>query len=75
LPCPVLVVRGKASAVFPRSVAARMGRVIPRAQLVTISMAGHAVMADNPADFTRAVMTFLVGIGIGARHRSGEAAR
>jgi len=59
--CPCLVIRGAASGVFPRDVAARVvERAPPDTRLQTIEAAGHAVMMDNPADFGRAVEEFLI---------------
>jgi pimeloyl-ACP methyl ester carboxylesterase len=56
--CPVLLVRGERSAVFPRSVADTMRQVKPEAQLIEIPGAGHApaLMAGNEVDL---VKTFL----------------
>ncbi len=58
--CPSLVIRGAMSAVFPTDVAARMvERTLPVSRLQTIRVAGHAVMLDNPAQFTSSVEAFL----------------
>ena len=58
--CPSLVVRGALSGVLPPDVAARMvERALPAGRLETISMAGHAVMLDNPVAFARCIDAFL----------------
>lgn len=61
--CPSLVVRGMGSGVLPDDVARRMvDRALPDARLMTITAAGHAVMMDNPAEFSAGVSGFLAGI-------------
>jgi pimeloyl-ACP methyl ester carboxylesterase len=61
--CPSLVVRGSGSGVFPSEVANRMvERALWDGRLATIGAAGHAVMMDNPAEFSASVATFLSGI-------------
>jgi pimeloyl-ACP methyl ester carboxylesterase len=61
--CPSLVVRGMASGVLPYDVARRMvDRALPDGQLATIAAAGHAVMMDNPAEFSASVGGFLANI-------------
>jgi pimeloyl-ACP methyl ester carboxylesterase len=58
--CPSLIVRGALSGVFPRDVAARMvERMLPGTRLQTVSGAGHAVMMDNPAEFSGNIEGFL----------------
>jgi pimeloyl-ACP methyl ester carboxylesterase len=57
--CRTLVVRGGASGVFPRDVATHMIERLPVGQLLSISGAGHAVMMDNPAEFSARVAQFL----------------
>jgi pimeloyl-ACP methyl ester carboxylesterase len=57
--CPVLVVRGIASAVLPASVAQRMVEELPDGYLAPIRLAGHAVMSDNPEDFAAATLSFI----------------
>jgi pimeloyl-ACP methyl ester carboxylesterase len=37
-------------------------RTLPDGQLTTIAAAGHAVMMDNPAEFSAGVIGFLAGI-------------
>jgi esterase len=57
--CRTLIMRGAASGVFPRDVAARMVERMPGAQLQSIGAAGHAVMMDNPTEFSARVAEFL----------------
>jgi len=58
--CPCLVVRGAASGVLPADVAARMvDRISSGSRLQSIGAAGHAVMMDNPEEFSRSVVAFL----------------
>ena len=59
LTMPVLVMRGAASAILSQKTADRMLHVIPRAELKTVAMAGHAVMLDNPNDTTTLIEDFL----------------
>jgi pimeloyl-ACP methyl ester carboxylesterase len=58
--CPTLLVRGRASAVLPARSASRTMTFLRSGQLETVDGAGHAVMADNPAAFTK-VATFFLG--------------
>jgi len=61
--CPSLVMRGGGSGVFPPDVASRLfHRVRSTMRLATIGGAGHAVMMDNPAAFSAAMIDFLAGI-------------
>jgi pimeloyl-ACP methyl ester carboxylesterase len=58
--CPSLVVRGAVSGVFPPDVATRMVEwTLPGSRLATISAAGHAIMMDNPVEFSNGVGGFL----------------
>jgi pimeloyl-ACP methyl ester carboxylesterase len=58
--CPSLVIRGIGSGVLPSDVATRMvERALPTGRLATIGAAGHAVMMDNPNDFSNSVASFL----------------
>lgn len=58
--CSSLLVRGAASGVFPADVAMRMvDQGLPGSRLKNISAAGHAVMMDNPEDFSSSVVGFL----------------
>ena len=65
---PLLVLRGAASAVLPKSTAQRMQNELPLCTLRTIPEAGHAVMLDNPADFVAHVRHFVL-------HLQGSPAR
>ena len=61
--CPSLVIRGMGSGVLPSDVATRMvDRRLSAGRLATITGAGHAVMMDNPNEFTSSVIGFLSGI-------------
>jgi pimeloyl-ACP methyl ester carboxylesterase len=57
--CPVLVVRGAESQVFPADSAERFARMLPNGRLVEIARAGHTVQGDNPADLSAALLEFL----------------
>lgn len=70
--CPVLLVRGIASALLRADVARRLVHALPGARLRTIEHAGHAVMIDNPADFESAVIPFMEELCLAA---SGSARR
>jgi len=61
--CPSLLVRGVGSGVLPHDVASRMvDRTLPAGRLTTIGAAGHAVMTDNPREFSNAVAGFLTSV-------------
>jgi pimeloyl-ACP methyl ester carboxylesterase len=61
LTCPLLVIRGMASAVLPTDVAQRMVELSGSpARLCIIPRAGHAIMLDNPDGLAGAVGQFLV---------------
>ncbi len=65
LPMPVLIARGIGSAVLGEAVAVQMAReALAHGTLTTLPVAGHAVMADNPAAFVGAVRRFLQGLGL-----------
>jgi pimeloyl-ACP methyl ester carboxylesterase len=57
--CPVLIVRGVASSVLPFSVAKKMVGVVPNGSFASVSLAGHAVMIDNPEGFSAATLPFI----------------
>jgi pimeloyl-ACP methyl ester carboxylesterase len=57
--CPTLVVRGISSSVLAKDVAERMGQVLRDGAVVTVPLAGHAVMVDNPVVFGEQVASFL----------------
>ncbi len=59
LHCPVLIVRGAASAGLSRTSAERMMTQLRCGELRTVPFAGHAVMIDNPAGFYSAVIDFI----------------
>jgi len=65
VPCPVLLVRGERSDIFPRSVASAMLASKPRAEWVEIPGAGHAPALMSEAEI-ETVRDFL-GIEAGAR--------
>jgi pimeloyl-ACP methyl ester carboxylesterase len=61
--CPTLVIRGMGSGILPHDVAARMvERALSAGRLTTIGGAGHAVMLDNPSEFTSNVINFLATV-------------
>jgi len=57
--CPTLVVRGVRSGMLAKDVAERMPRVLRDGRLVTVPLAGHVVMVDNPEGFGEEVSSFL----------------
>jgi pimeloyl-ACP methyl ester carboxylesterase len=59
LHCPVLIARGRASAVLSQQAASRMLNALQRGELVSIPAAGHAVMLDNPAVLASEILSFL----------------
>jgi pimeloyl-ACP methyl ester carboxylesterase len=59
--CPTLLVRGQFSALLKAQTAESLVGAWPRATLVTVPAAGHAVMVDNPRGCTRAIAAFLAG--------------
>jgi pimeloyl-ACP methyl ester carboxylesterase len=61
--CPVLIVRGAFSAILSAATADAMARTAPRGQMATVPMAGHGLIADNPAGFVARVAPFLAGLG------------
>lgn len=60
--CPVLVVRGADSEVFPAALASRTAAAFASARLVTIPKAGHTVQGDNPDALAQALEQFIDGI-------------
>jgi pimeloyl-ACP methyl ester carboxylesterase len=61
--CPSQVIRGLGSGVLPHDVAARMTeQTLSAGRLATIGGAGHAIMIDNPGEFSRGVINFLTSI-------------
>jgi len=59
LKAPTLVVRGQASAALSAATAHRMASLLPNGRVTVVNGAGHAVMSDNPAGFSAAVLPFL----------------
>jgi pimeloyl-ACP methyl ester carboxylesterase len=58
---PVTVVRGIGSAVLPANVVTEMMRVLTNGRVVTVRNSGHAVMSDNPDEFSRVLHSFISG--------------
>jgi pimeloyl-ACP methyl ester carboxylesterase len=56
---PVLLVRGAGSAMLPKSLAEQLVCRLPKGKLATVELSGHAIMVDNPAGFSNAVMPFV----------------
>jgi 3-oxoadipate enol-lactonase len=56
---PTLVIAGEEDAVIPTSEAEEMDRLLPRSQLVRLPRAGHLASLETPAEFSRALVTFL----------------
>lgn len=56
---PTLLVWGERDALVPSSLGGLLRQEIPRARLLVLPGAGHVVMFDSPAEFTRAVLDFL----------------
>ncbi|MDY6949227.1 MAG: alpha/beta hydrolase [Pseudomonadota bacterium] len=57
--CPVLLLRGRWSAVLKANVAMRMMSTLRRACMREVPCSGHAVMLDNPSYFCAVVEEFL----------------
>jgi pimeloyl-ACP methyl ester carboxylesterase len=72
LQIPCLLIRGEASAIVPRHLAAAMTQRVRSLRCTTVTMAGHAVMMDNPQDFGSILQRFVAGIY--ADSRSADAA-
>lgn len=56
---PTLVVTGEEDTTIPPAIQRRLVEGIPGAQQVVIPQAGHAVIADSPDEFNRALLSFL----------------
>jgi 3-oxoadipate enol-lactonase len=56
---PTLVIAGEEDAVIPMSEAEEMDRLLPRSQLVRLPRVGHLASLETPAEFSRALVTFL----------------
>jgi pimeloyl-ACP methyl ester carboxylesterase len=63
--CPIFVVRGALSAILAPQAAERMVTLAKYGKLQTIQRAGHAVVTDNPEEFSAAVLGFLGEISKG----------
>lgn len=59
LRCKTLILRGQASAILARKTAEAMQACMQKAELITISRAGHALMVDNPGEFEQALLKFI----------------
>ncbi|MFN8526911.1 MAG: alpha/beta hydrolase [Chloroflexota bacterium] len=57
--CPSLLIWGARDALVPVEMGRRLHRMLPRAELVEISGAGHNPMFDRPAEFNAALTRFL----------------
>jgi len=62
LPCDSLLIRGEGSAVLSRRTTTDMAQRLPSLRCETVSVAGHAVMMDNPAEFGALLEGFVAGI-------------
>jgi pimeloyl-ACP methyl ester carboxylesterase len=58
LSCPALIIRGETSKTFHPSALARMARLLPRAQFLTIPEAGHLVPMERPEETAAAIRDF-----------------
>jgi pimeloyl-ACP methyl ester carboxylesterase len=57
--CPILLVRGAASALLSQQSARQVSQTLDDCTFVVVPRAGHAVLLDNPAGLCRAVQPFL----------------
>jgi pimeloyl-ACP methyl ester carboxylesterase len=69
--CPVLIIRGIASAVLSADVAVRMKSVLLDSSLHVLPGAGHAVMSDNPEGCSEVLVAFLLKLYANAHHKGG----
>jgi pimeloyl-ACP methyl ester carboxylesterase len=60
LSCPLLLVRGSASAVLKKTTAEQIVNLAPNAQLAVAPSAGHSVMLDSPKEFAKIMTRFLL---------------
>ncbi len=58
--CPTLLVRGSESDIITAEQAKQVVDALPAGQLVEVAGAGHTVPGDKPAEFARAVRSFLL---------------
>lgn len=61
--CPVLAIRGAASETFLPDVEARLGRIVPRCESVTIPDAGHFAPMEQPQACAQAIVAFVRQLG------------
>jgi pimeloyl-ACP methyl ester carboxylesterase len=64
LPTPTLVIRGEHSETFLPAALARMARLLPQAQSVTIPDAGHLVPMERPVETGAAVRDFAGSLSV-----------
>ena len=57
--CPVLILKGQASAILSKKVAQKMLALLPQAELFIIERAGHALMVDNANGFEEKQLAFI----------------
>jgi pimeloyl-ACP methyl ester carboxylesterase len=57
--CPVLAIRGSHSDVFTAESAAKLERIIPDCELVTIADAGHFIPMGKPEECARVIVDFV----------------
>jgi pimeloyl-ACP methyl ester carboxylesterase len=59
---PALVLRGERSDTFRAQAQARLARLLPQAQMVTIAGAGHLVPMERPTETAEAILDFLATV-------------
>jgi pimeloyl-ACP methyl ester carboxylesterase len=64
---PILLVRGGISDVVPEDIAAEFCRLVPRAQRVDVTGAGHMVAGDQNEQFIDAIVPFLADSAVRTR--------
>lgn len=60
LSCDSFLVRGEASGLLPRQIMADAANRTASLRCETVGMAGHAIMMDNPTDFSSVLRRFVV---------------
>jgi pimeloyl-ACP methyl ester carboxylesterase len=58
-----LLISGDADLYMPHAAALKMAHRVPRAELVLVENASHAVFWERPEEFNRAVLDFLARRG------------
>jgi pimeloyl-ACP methyl ester carboxylesterase len=58
---PALIVRGADDELIPRAEAEALGELLPSAQVVELSGAGHLPPLEKPAEFARVLRDWLAG--------------